>query len=84
MQIDIQKDFDALKALGTSNMGVATFVQGTVVQGDLGPRDKCPSDGCPRRLWSEETFVQGSFHQWSACSNYFFLFSIGYYDIDWL
>ena len=45
-----------------------TTVQGTVYQGDFGPR----------RLLSKEVFTSDKLAQ-----IIFFLFSIGYYDIDW-
>ena len=59
--------------------GVATFVQGTVVLGDLGPRGQMS-----KGQLSKEILVRGDFCPRKllpvilACSNYFFLFSIGY------
>ena len=39
--------------LSKGQLSKETFVQG----------DKCPRNRCPRRLWSKETYVQGSVYQ---------------------
>ena len=65
-----------------SNLGVATFVQGTVVQEDLGLRGQMS-----KGQMSKEILVQGDFCPRKLLPvicllKLFFLFSIGYYDID--
>ena len=62
--------------------GVATFVQETVVQGDNGPRGQMYKGQLSKEILVRGDVCPRKFLPLISLLKLFFLFSIGYYNID--
>ena len=64
--------------------GVYTFVQGTIVQGVLGPRGQMSKEQLCKKILFRGDFCPKMLLPVISLLKLSLLFSIGFYDIDWL